>query len=87
MRKKGKSTRLSVCCAKGWRSVAELWETLYYVWAEGYMTGFNMARASLQGKASDLNPYSRSEQWRRDRQIGELKRKLRSLGVEIPTPE
>ena len=52
--------------AEEYISDPELSETLYYIWAEGFMTGFNVVRASVQGKASDLNPYDRSEQWRRE---------------------
>ncbi len=43
-----------------------LWETLYFVWAEGYMTGFNVSRSTFQKKDADLNPYDRDEQWRRE---------------------
>ena len=52
--------------AQDFKENPETWETVYYVWAEGYMTGFNIAVASFQGKAKDLNPYERSEQWRRE---------------------
>ncbi len=42
----------------------------------------------LERRKADNQITSRqSEQWRRERQIGELKRKLRSLGVEIPHAE
>ena len=51
--------------AQDFKENPELWETLYYVWAEGYMTGSNIVRISSQGKNFDLNPYNRSEQWRR----------------------
>ena len=56
-------------CAKFAKQFGEdpqLWETLYYIWAEGYMTGFEMARSSLRNRSTDLNPYNRDEQWRRE---------------------
>lgn len=52
--------------AQDYKSNPELWETLYYVWAEGYMTGFEMARSSFLKEDTDLNPYNRDEKWRRE---------------------
>ena len=59
-------------CAKFAKQFGEdpqLWETLYYIWAEGYMTGFEMARSSLRNRSTDLNPYNRDEQWRRESSV------------------
>ena len=52
--------------AQDFKENPELWETLYYVWAEGYITGFNMAKSSFIGQDIDLNPYDRNQQWRRE---------------------
>jgi sialate O-acetylesterase len=44
--------------------------------------------ADLEQRKADNEKTSRqSEQWRREREIRELKRKLRSLGVEVPSSE
>ena len=39
-----------------------------------------------QRKADNENTYKQSEQWRRERQVKELKRKLMVLGVEVEQP-
>ena len=52
--------------AQDFKENPETWEAIYYVWAEGYMTGFNIARSSFLGQDIDLNRYDRSEQWRRE---------------------
>ena len=52
--------------AQDFKENPESWETIYYVWAEGYLTGFNVALGVLRGQSVDLNPHERSEQWRRE---------------------
>jgi sialate O-acetylesterase len=46
----------------------------------------NWAADLEQRKAENEKTKRQSEQWRRERTIGELKRKLRALGVEVPEP-
>jgi hypothetical protein len=61
----GLGTRSCAKFAADFKADPETWETLYYVWAEGYLTGFNLAQAA-HGQASDLNPFGRNEKWRRE---------------------
>ena len=61
----GLGTRSCAEFAQDFKQDPELWETLYYSWAEGFMTGFNLVRSTVAKRDFDLNPYGRSENWRR----------------------
>ena len=62
----GLGTRSCARFAQDFKQNPELWDTLYYSWAEGFMTGFNLVRSTIAKQDIDLNPHNRSEQWRRE---------------------
>ena len=66
MLKWGLGTRSCAKFTEDFKQNPELWETLYYSWAEGFMSGFNLVRSNISNKDIDLNPYDRSEIWRRE---------------------